>query len=138
MKPREIVERMMQNDRFSQWLGIRVNSVEPGRCELSMVIREEMLNGFRIAHGGISYSVADSALAFASNSGGVQSLSIETSISHVQKLNEGDILHASAECVSENEKLGYYDVNVWTDDHKKPVAIFKGVVYKTSRRWEEA
>ena len=76
----EIVNHMMAQDAFSKWLGIEVVHAEVGSAVLSMTVREEMTNGFKIAHGGISYALADSALAFASNGGGTQSLSVETSI----------------------------------------------------------
>ena len=66
----EIVAQMMRRDAFSQWLGVRVLSVSAGECSIEMTVREEMVNGFRVAHGGITYSLADSALAFASNSRG--------------------------------------------------------------------
>ena len=138
MEPRAIVDRMMEKDYFSQWLGIRIISLEEGNCQLSMTLRKEMLNGFGIAHGGITYSLADSALAFASNSKGIQSLSIETSISHVISLKEGDELFARAQCVTETTKLGHYDVTLWSASPTKPVAIFRGIVYKTATPWADS
>ncbi|HBI00565.1 MAG TPA: thioesterase, partial [Flavobacterium sp.] len=96
MKPNEIVNKMFQNDAFSQWLGIAVEEVSEGKCILSMTIRKEMTNGFGIAHGGITYSLADSALAFAANSHGRQSVSIDTSINHIEALKEGDKIIAIA------------------------------------------
>jgi acyl-CoA thioesterase len=95
-----------------------------------------MLNGFGIAHGGITYSLADSALAFASNSKGRKSVSIETSISHLVSLKENDELIADAFCETETEKLGHYKVNLFLKkDPTKIVALFKGIVYKTSKEW---
>lgn len=135
MTPGEIVQTMMAKDLFSQWLGIKVLEINGGSCRLSMRVRKEMLNGFSIAHGGITYSLADSALAFASNSQGRQSLSIETSIAHIVSVKEGEELFAEARATSDTNKLGYYDVRVWTDDQQNPVALFKGMVYKTSRAW---
>lgn len=129
---------MMEKDHFSRWLGIDILFTAPGKCELSMTVRKEMLNGFGLAHGGISYSLADSALAFASNNRGTQSLSIETSISHIEKVKEGDRLFARAECVTETAKLGHYDVRLWTQSMENPVAVFRGIVYKTSRQWEDS
>jgi acyl-CoA thioesterase len=136
MTARKIVSAMMEKDLFSQWLGIQVLNVEKGSCLLSMKVRSEMLNGFSIAHGGITYSLADSALAFASNSFGRQSLSIETSIAHITSVKEGEELFAEAIVTSDSNKLGHYDVRVWTSDPRKPVALFKGMVYKTSRDWQ--
>src|SRR3954469_5001598 len=124
MKSGEIVAKMMESDFFSQWLGIKILEVDEGRCKLSVVIRKEMLNGFGIAHGGITYSLADSALAFASNSKGRQSLSIETSIAHVKRVNENDTLFAHAVTVTETDKIGHYEVKVWATEKENPVALF--------------
>jgi acyl-CoA thioesterase len=127
---------MMTGDHFSQWLGIKVLEINEGTCLLSMVVRKEMLNGFGIAHGGITYSLADSALAFASNSKGRQSLSIETSIAHVKRVHENDTLFAQAANVTETDKIGHYEVKVWATEKENPVALFKGIVYRTHRNWE--
>jgi acyl-CoA thioesterase len=136
MTASEIVATMMQQDFFSQWLGIKVIEQREGYCRLGMVIRKDMLNGFGIAHGGISYSLADSALAFASNSRGPKSVSIETSISHVVSLNEQDEVVAEAFCEAETGKLGHYRVNVFMkQEPQKTIALFKGIVYKTSKNW---
>src|SRR5262245_38651411 len=91
-----VVSRMYDNDPFSIWLGIERLVVEPGRCVLRMTVRNEMLNGFSIAHGGITYSLADSCLAFASNSHGIQAVSIETTIAHTRQVKEGDVLTATS------------------------------------------
>lgn len=127
---------MMQQDFFSQWLGIAVLEQKEGYCRLGMTIRKDMLNGFGIAHGGISYSLADSALAFASNSRGPKSVSIETSISHLVSLKENDEIIAEAVCEAETSKLGHYKVNVFLKTQpEKIIALFKGIVYKTSGNW---
>ena len=96
MTPSQITDTMMAKDYFSQWLGITRLKDEEGTCILQMTIRTDMLNGFSIAHGGITYSLADSALAFASNSYGRKAVSIETSISHMLPLHEGDTITAEA------------------------------------------
>jgi acyl-CoA thioesterase len=133
--PGKVVKWMYDHDMFSQWLGIKVVSISSGHCELSMVIRKEMLNGFAIAHGGITYSLADSALAFASNSHGRKAVSVETSISHTVSLKEGDEIKALAEEVSLSEKIAIYQIQI-TNSLGKVVALFKGTVYRTSREWE--
>jgi acyl-CoA thioesterase len=136
MQPAEIVNAMMQKDEFSKWLGIRVIKTGEGFCRLEMTVRKEMLNGFSIAHGGITYSLADSALAFASNSKGPKSLSIDTSISHIKSVKENEVLTAIAECESETGKMGYYKVKVTSGAQpENTVALFKGIVYKTSGDW---
>ena len=107
-----VVDRMYDHDWFSQWLGIERIEVKPGRCVLRMKIRKEMLNGFAIAHGGITYSLADSALAFASNGHGRKAVSVETSISHTVALREGEEITAVAEEVSLTDKIAIYHITV--------------------------
>lgn len=131
---KRVVDTMYNSDWFSQWLGIERIKVEPGYCVLKMKVRKEMLNGFAIAHGGITYSLADSALAFASNSHGRKSVSVETSISHVESLKEGDTITAEAKEVSLSNRIGIYDITVINQEGKK-VALFKGTVYRTSKEW---
>ena len=130
----KIVDTMYQNDAFSQWLGIEVVEVKDGYCKLNMTVRKEMLNGFQIAHGGIAYSLADSALAFASNSHGRKSLSVETSISHTVSVKEGNVLTAATEKLSLSDKIGVYLITI-TNQNNQEVAYFKGTVYRTSKEW---
>jgi len=126
---------MFENDMFSKWLGIRIIDVEPGYCKLDMQVRPEMCNGFSIAHGGISFSLADSALAFASNGYGIKALSIDTSINHLKPIHSGDLLVAEAVEQSRSNKLGVYDVRISCDDELK--AVFRGMVFFTGKYWEE-
>ena len=130
----KVVGKMYDNDAFSQWLGIEVVEVKDGYCELKMTVRKEMLNGFQIAHGGIAYSLADSALAFASNSHGRKSLSVETSISHTMSVKEGDVLTAITEELSLSDKIGVYLITITNQDNQE-VAYIKGTVYRTSKEW---
>ncbi|MBL7791218.1 MAG: hotdog fold thioesterase, partial [Saprospiraceae bacterium] len=130
-KAQWIVDNMYQNDAFSQWLGIERLVVQPGSCVLRMTVREEMLNGFRISHGGIAYSFADSALAFASNSRGNHAVSVETSISHTAPLHAGDVITATATEEHLGHKIAIYRVEV-VNQHNHRIAIFKGTVYRTS------
>lgn len=125
----------MAKDYFSQWLGIEVLEINEGSCKLKMLIRKDMLNGFGIAHGGIAYSLADSALAFASNSPGQKAVSIETSISHTESLKEHDIIIAEATEEKRSNKIGIYTIKVTNTLDEKVVALFKGTVYRTSKNW---
>ena len=125
---------MHEKDAFSQWLGIECVKTGPGSCVLRMKVRSEMMNGFGIAHGGITYSLADSALAFASNSHGRKSVSVETSISHTTAVKAGDVLIAAAEELSLSNKIGVYQVRVARESGEL-VALFKGTVYRTSKEW---
>jgi acyl-CoA thioesterase len=132
---RKVVDRMMSHDGFSRWLGITVVDIREASCILKMTVRKEMLNGFHIAHGGITYSLADSALAFASNSHGRKAVSVETSISHTVALKEGDEITAEATEVSLTDKIGIYNITI-KNQHDKVVALFKGTVYRTSKSWD--
>ena len=132
--PQEIVNTMMANDFFSQWLGIEVLSIKEGYCKLKLTVRKDMLNGFGIAHGGITYCLSDSALAFASNSYGDQCVSIETSISHTSKVKEGDVLTAEAKELNRGHKIAIYEVSI-LDQENKNVALFKGTVFRTEKKW---
>ena len=133
-KPQKIVNKMFDQDAFSQWLGIEIIDVSEGFCQLKMTVRKEMLNGFQIAHGGIAYSLADSALAFASNSHGRKSLSVETSISHTVSVKEGDVLTVTTKELSLSDKIGVYLITI-INQRNEDVAYFKGTVYRTSREW---
>jgi len=122
------VQKMYERDLFSQWLGIRRIEEGPGHCILEMEIRPEMVNGFGIAHGGITYALADTALAFASNAHGVQAVSIETSINHIKPVRPDDVLRAVAEETSLTRRLGIYQIRILRDDDL--VAHFKGMVFR--------
>lgn len=132
--PLKVVSRMMENDFFSQWLGIEVVEVSEGHCKLQMIIRKEMLNGFGIAHGGIAFSLADSALAFASNSRNRQSLVIDANISFLSPVREGDRIIAEASEVNVTNRTGIYNITVSNQENKK-VAVFKGIVFRKSENW---
>ncbi|MFT4524595.1 MAG: acyl-CoA thioesterase [Bacteroidia bacterium] len=130
-----VVDKMYNNDPFSQWLGIERVEDGAGVSIVRLTVRKEMLNGFDVAHGGITYSLADSALAFAANGHGIQSMSIETSISHTKKVVKGDVLTAKAIEKNLTSKIGVYEVIV-ENQNKETVALFKGTVYRTGKEWE--
>ena len=125
----KVVDAMMARDAFSQWLGISVVAVRPRKAVVSMVVRPEMVNGFGVAHGGIVYSLADTALAFAANTHGRVTVAIENAISYPKPVRVGDELVAEADEESTTNRLGYYSVTVWRSDEK--VALFRGTVYRT-------
>lgn len=132
--PLEIVQTMLQEDAFSNWLGIQVEQIDQGSCTLSMEAHSEMVNGFSILHGGISYALADSALAFASNAYGYQCVSIETSISHIRPAKAGEKLIATATEIHRGKTVGRYEVIV-ADQHHKTIAHFKGTVHISEKVW---
>lgn len=130
----KIVDQMFNNDMFSQWLGIERVLVEKGKSVLRMNIREEMANGFGIVHGGITYSLADSALAFASNTYGKLSVALECSISYSIPVKINDVLTATTEEFSLTNRTGVYLITL-TNQNNEKVAFFKGTVYRTSKEW---
>ncbi|MGV3630818.1 MAG: PaaI family thioesterase [Bacteroidota bacterium] len=136
--PSEIVQTMMETDYFSQWLGIKVLEIDKGSCLLGLTVKKDMLNGFSIAHGGISFSLADSALAFASNSHGLKAFSIETSISHLKKVSEGDILLASCTEIYRGRTIGKYKTEIFKQNlpgENQLIAWFQGTVHISSENW---
>ena len=135
MKGELIPYKMLSQDAYSQWLGIEILACEIGRCKLGMTIRKEMLNSMDKAHGGISYSLADTAFGFAANTHGKYAVSIETSINHMEPLKEGDYLTAESVIEKVSNKVGFNIIEVKRGDEL--VALFKGVVYRTSKDWIE-
>ncbi len=126
---------MLERDSFSRWLGIELESLSPGGCTLRLTVRDDMLNGFGVSHGGIVYSLADSAMAFACNQGEVVTVAIDNSISYPAAVRAGDRLVATAEEESGSARLGYYRVTVRREGGEI-VALFRGTVYRTKERHE--
>ena len=133
--PGDVVNEMMAKDTFSRWLGIEVIETGPGISKLKMTVKQNMLNGFGIAHENITYSLADSALAFASNSHSKKAISVKTSISHLVSLLEGDEIIAEAKEENCSNKIGVYSIKVTKASDNSIVALFKGTVYRTSKDW---
>ena len=126
----KVVQHMMENDAFSQWLGINIESVKPGYCKLGLSIREEMTNGFKVSHGGIVFSLADSALAFASNSYGRIALAIENNITYTAEISQGDSLTAETEELNNGNRIATYAVRI-TNQNEVQVAAFRGTIFRT-------
>ena len=129
-----VVDKMFEDDQFSQWLGIERVLIEEGHCILRMKVRDEMVNGFGIAHGGICFSFADSALAFASNAYGRLSVALECSISFPVAVKVGDVLTCEARELALTKKTGTYLIEV-KNQKEQNVAFFKGTVYRTNKEW---
>ncbi|MBT8303805.1 MAG: hotdog fold thioesterase, partial [Bacteroidia bacterium] len=128
MKGEAIPYKMLSLDAFSTWMGIEILECEIGRCKVGMTIRKEMLNSMDKAHGAISYALADTAFGFAANTHGKYAVSIETSINHIEALEENDYLVAESVIEKVNNKLGFNIIEVKRGDEL--VALFKGVVYR--------
>ncbi len=128
----ESVRAMLDKDAFSAWLGIRVTEVQPRRVTVAMTVRNEMTNGFGVAHGGIAFALADSALAFASNTHGRMTVSIENGISYPAAVRAGDELTVVAEEQSAARRLAFYRATI-TNQNGEIVGLFRGTVYHTGR-----
>ncbi len=128
----ETVTGMLATDAFSRWLGITLISVRPGYCVLTMRIREDMVNGFGVSHGGIVYSLADSAMAFACNSGEFVTVAVDNQIAYPAAIQVHDTLTATASEDAASGRLGFYRVTV-RNQHDVVVALFRGSVYRTRR-----
>ncbi len=127
-----VVARMLEHDAFTRWLGCELVSVAPRACTLRMRVRPEMVNGFGVCHGGIAFSLADSALAFASNGHGSVTVSIENSITYPAPVHVGDELVAEAAAESVGGRVGFYRVTVRREDGTA-VGLFRGTVYDTRK-----
>ncbi len=126
-----VVAHMMERDAFSQWLGIEIVHVRPRGASIRLTVRDDMVNGFGVCHGGVTFALADSALAFASNTHGKVTVSIENTIAYPKRISVGDVLDAIADEESATNRLGFYGVTVKRGD--ETVAHFRGTVYKTSQ-----
>lgn len=130
---RKVVETMMSKDYFSQWMGIKILEVKECYSKVQVTLRKEMLNGFSIAHGGITFALADSAFAFACNSDGKITVALDVSISFPKPGKEGDTLTAEAREITKANKTALYLIEV-KNQHEELVALFKGTCYKTEKK----
>jgi acyl-CoA thioesterase len=129
----EVVEHMMNNDFFSQWLGIELLNIREGYSRIRMTVRKEMVNGFGIVHGGIPFSLADSAFAFACNNRNILSVALDTSINFVKPVHVDDVLTAEARELHNGKSTGLYHISI-INQHDHLVAQFKGLCYRTDKK----
>jgi acyl-CoA thioesterase len=130
--PREVLQLMLKKDRFTQWLGLEIDDIGPGYCKLHYVVTDSMLNGFEQIHGGVLFSAADSAFAFACNSHGILTVALDVSISFTRPAGTGDLLTVEAREIHLGSRIGIYDVRI-TNREGQLVALFKGTAYRTGR-----
>lgn len=128
----EVVAYMMENDMFSKWLGISVIEIKDGCSKIQMHVRPEMINGIGTVHGGIAFSFADSAFAFACNNRNVLSVALDTSINFIKPIFVGDTLVAEAKEIHNGRSTGLYHITI-TNQHENVVAIFKGTCFRTEK-----
>lgn len=129
---RRVVEKLLADDAYSRWLGVEIVEVAAGRSVIRMTVRAEMANGFGICHGGVTFALADSALAFACNSYGTLTVALECNIGFAVAVRVGDLLTATATEESRQRRVGFYRIVV-TNARAETVAIFRGTVYDTRR-----
>lgn len=129
----DVVAHMMQHDLFSQWLGIEVKEIKEGYSKVQMIVRNEMINGFGIVHGGVAFSLADSAFAFACNNRNVLSVALDTAINFLKPVHPGDILTAEAKELHNGKSTGLYHVTI-SNQKDHVVAVFKGTCFRTNKR----
>lgn len=128
-----VVAHMLAHDNFSRWLGIELVAVRPRACTIRLRVRADMLNGFGVSHGGIVYSLADSALAFACNTNGHVTVAVDNTVSYPVPVNEGDELIAVAEEESTGSRLAFYRVTVARQDGTV-VGLLHATVYRTQQK----
>jgi len=128
----DVVARMMRDDLFSQWLGIEVMRIKEGYSKIKMTIRKEMINGFGVVHGGIAFSLADSAFAFACNNRNNLSLALDTNITFTKTTKPGDVIIAEAKELHNGKSTGLYLITV-NNQNDEQVALFKGTCFRTGK-----
>ncbi len=130
---KQVVDKVMSNDLFSQWLGISLIDITEGYSKIQMTVRPEMMNGLGIVHGGICFSLADSAFAFACNNRNVLSVALDTSINFTKPVHVGDVLIAEAKELHNGRSTGLYHITI-TNQHAHIVALFKGTCFRTNKK----
>ena len=128
----KVVHQLTEKDLFSKWLGIEVLEVAPGYSKLKMTVRKEMINGFGIVHGGVAFSLADSAFAFACNNRNNLSVALDTSINFIKPVHVDDVLTAEAKEIHNGKSTGIYHVSIFNQNNHL-VALFKGTCFRTGR-----
>jgi acyl-CoA thioesterase len=128
----KVVDHMLEQDAFSQWLGIALLEVREGYSRIQMTVRKEMVNGFGIAHGGIAFSLADSAFAFACNNRNNLSVALDTNISFTRAVQIGDTLTAEATEIHNGRSTGVYSISIFNQQNEQ-VALFKGTCFRTGK-----
>jgi acyl-CoA thioesterase len=131
-----VINHIMENDLFSQWLGITIVDIKEGYSKIKMTVRSEMINGLGIVHGGIAFSLADSAFAFACNNRNVLSVALDTSINFIKPVHVGDVLTAETKEIHNGKSTGLYHISI-TNQKEHVVAVFKGTCFRTNKKLVE-
>jgi acyl-CoA thioesterase len=132
MSPRDVLGLMWEKDRFSKWLGLEIDEIGLGYCKLHYRVTDTMLNGHEIIHGGVLFSAADSAFAFACNSHGILTVALDVSISFTRPARVGELLTVDAREDHLGNRIGIYDIRT-CNEAGELVALFKGTAYRTGK-----
>lgn len=133
MTPHELAEYMLNQDEFSKWMGIKLIEIREKYCLIEMPVKKEMINGLKTVHGGVTFSFADSALAFSSNNTNDASVALNCLINFSKAVKLGDTLRAESILVADTRKTGVYDISIKNQDGIL-VASFRGTVYKIDKK----
>ena len=128
----KVADHLIENDLFSQWLGIELLEISEGYSKIKMIVRKEMINGFGIVHGGVTFSLADSAFAVACNNRNNLSVALDTSINFIKPVHVDDVLTAEAKEIHNGKSTGLYHITI-TNQHDHVVALFKGTCFRTGK-----
>jgi acyl-CoA thioesterase len=129
----QVAEYMAKEDRVLKLLDIRLQAVDVGFAKMSLKISETMLNGFGIAHGGITFTLADTAFAFACNSRNHLTLAAFCNIKFIKMVHRDDVLTATAHERSLSGRFGIYDITIVNQDNEV-VALFEGNSHAAKKR----
>jgi len=130
--PQQVLDIMRTRDKFTEWMGLEIDEVGLGYCRLHYTVKDEMVNGFANIHGGVLFSAADSAFAFACNSHGLITVALDVSITFTRPAKVGELLTVEAKELHLGNKTGLYDIRT-TNEKNELVALFKGTAYRTSK-----
>jgi acyl-CoA thioesterase len=129
----DVVAKMMEDDLFSNWLGIEVIEVKEGYSKIQLKVRREMINGVGIVHGGIAFSMAVSCFAFACNNRKVLSVALDTAANFLTPVHVGDELTAESKEMHNGRSTGLYHITI-TNQKDHVVAWFKGTCFRTHKK----
>lgn len=130
---RRVFEAMEANDRVFHALGMREITVEAGHVVLEMTVREDMLNGHDICHGGMIFTLADTAMAIAANSFNQTAVASSADISFLESAKKGEVLRAETDLRSLRKRTGLYDVTISGADGRM-IALFRGRVQRVNAK----
>ncbi len=130
-----VFNKMLANDAFSQLLDLQVEVIQPGMCRLQATVKESFTNGFKIAHGGLVFSLADSAVAFAANAFGNLAVTMENAISYIHPAYTGDKIIITAHKIEATDRTAWYEADIYNDKNQR-LALFKSTLRINKKIWE--